>query len=502
MYPQTLNPIFAEGESQWRVESLIFNGLLEIDPQTRLPVPALAAGFTASPDGLTYTFTLRENVKWHDGSPFTSADVVWTYSLLRDPTYQAPLAPYAALISKVTAPNARTVVFTLNAPYAAFPARLGTVPVIPRRPFAALKGNALRAGLLDWARPIGTGPFRFASADPGRAVRLEANRTYFRGAPLLDRYEFVVGRDPASTQEALTGGEIDVVWLPPSVAASLPEQDFLTRADVAAATTTLLFFNVDSSRPALADARVRQAVGKAVDGAKAAAAMGGELQASGEYQPPTSPAYPEPAAQPAPPDPAAAAGLLDAAGWRAAQPGGIRAKGKQPLALNLYLNRVPAGFPTMLGRSYLPLARQIQADLRAVGVDVRIHEEGWEQLARRLFTEHDFDLALLSMTPDADPDQSYIWASDSYTRGFNIGHYSSPLVDTLLKTALQQQATAQRLKAYAQLQTALASDLPAVPLGYSRMTVIQNNRLNGPGADYWSLLQHTGVEKWYVEDGR
>lgn len=504
LYPQTLNPLFSENESQWRVESLVFNGLMEINPAQRAPAPALAADLSISPDNLTYTFKLRPGVKWHDGAPLTAEDVVWTYNLLRSAEMGAPLYPYAQRIRNVAAVDSSTVRFALSEPYSPFLGRLGTVPLIPKKPFAGLAGPGLRARLLSWGQPVGTGPFKFVSARPGQSIDLLANPDYFRGAPLLDAYNFRVLRDTASIQQALNSGEADLAWLSPVAMGEISEQDFLTQTVMDTPTTTMLFFNLGSITHAKLrqDRRVRQALVHALNMERLPRTTGGALRPATAFQPPTSPAYPPDDSAPYLYDPGRAKALLQAAGWRDPDRDGVRQKGNQKLSLTLHVNRVPATFPVTLGTSYSAAIERMALDWKAVGVQVIVREEGWEQLASRLFNTHEFDMALLSVSADADPDQSYLWSTQAYDQGFNIGRYSSPSVDTLLTQGLKTGDPTQRLMIYRQVEKALEAELPAAPIGVTQMVLLQNNRLIGTGADYWSALGHAGVEKWWVQDGR
>lgn len=503
LYPRNLNPLFAENETETRVASLLFDGLMEIDPETALPAPALAREVRVSDDGLRYTFALRPALRWHDGSPVTARDVVWTLDALRDPAVDAQLRPYAERIARVSAPDARTVVVTLAEPYAPFLARVATAPVLPRAPFARLEGERLRAALLGWDRPVGTGPFRWAAARPGQSLDLAANPRYHGGAPLLDRYAIRVLRDPAAIGQALAGGEADIVWLPPALAGEIARQDFLTRTPLDTPTTTMLVFNLDPAHKGpLLDGPVRRALAHALDLDAVSEAMGEGMRPVTGYQPPTSFAYAAGSARPFPHDPPRARALLDRAGWRDADRDGVREKAGRDLELTLYANEVPDAFPRVLGTSYTPALERIAADWAAVGVRVAVREEGWEALAGRLFGAHDFDAALLSASGDADPDTSYLWGTEAYADGFNAGRYSDKVVDALLDEGLHWRDAPRRVRLYAELDRLLAEDAPAIPVGATRVALVRNNRLSSAADTYWAAIQHSDVEEWYVEDGR
>jgi ABC-type transport system substrate-binding protein len=107
----------------------------------------------------------------------------------------------------------------------------------------------------------------------------------------------------------------------------------------------------------------------------------------------------------------------------------------------------------------------------------------------------------VSVSGDADPDESYLWATDAYLEGFNVGRYSSDVVDRGIAEGLRRQDLAQRLEGYKMVHRSLVAEVPAVPLGSTTVVMVQNNRLVGATANYWSALEHSDVEKWYVRDG-
>ncbi|MDP9381411.1 MAG: peptide ABC transporter substrate-binding protein [Chloroflexota bacterium] len=503
LYPHTLNPLFNENEAQERVTSLLFEGLMRIDPETRTPVPSLAEDVQVSADGLRYTFVLSPRITWHDGTPMTARDVAWTYGLLRDSQVEAPLRQYAERIKNVVADEPSTVTFTLAEPYSPFLARLATAPIIPRKPFAGHSGQRLRARLLNWKQPVGTGPFRFVATRPGQSIELAAYARYHGGEPMLDRYNFRVLRDPAAVQQALSGGEADLAWLTPALVPELGEQDFLSQTVIDTPTSTLLFFNLDPERGgALLDRRVRRALAHALDLESIATGMNQAVRPATGYQPPTSPAYRQTHTPLYAYDPARAKVLLSNAGWKDADGDGVRQKGGQTLTLTLAVNSVPKEFPMTLGLSYDPAVASIIAGWKAVGVRVKVVREGWEAFASRVFGAHDFEVALLSMTADADPDTSYTWATEAYTQGFNAGRYASERTDALLRRGVALHSIEERAQVYGEVGRQLGADVPAVPLGATRLVVVSSDRLAGPRSDYWSALQHTDAHRWFVRDGR
>ena len=207
--PGALNPAVTTSGNTHPVTDQIFNGLVGLDEQLN-PVPELAERWTVEDDGRTYRFHLRPGVRWHDGQPFTSADVKFTFeeALLR--YHSRTRAALEGVLDAVETPDQLTAVLRLKRPYSPLLQRLDVVEasMIPKHQFAGqdlLTGGPTR-------HPIGTGPFRFMSYAPGDRVVLEKNPHYFRtGLPRVDRVVFRIFPNPATAVAALEAGEVDFV---------------------------------------------------------------------------------------------------------------------------------------------------------------------------------------------------------------------------------------------------------------------------------------------------
>ncbi|MDQ3855685.1 MAG: ABC transporter substrate-binding protein, partial [Chloroflexota bacterium] len=245
----------------------------------------------------------------------------------------------------------------------------------------------------------------------------------------------------------------------------------------------------------------RQALSRALGRGEVVGELHGALRPWERMLPPTVPSLiaEEPATAT---EPESAEALLDRAGWTDSDGNGIRQKGKEGLRLTLEVSAVPSDYPETLGTDYGPLAQRIASEWRTVGVDVSVRRDSWEELAHRVLDRHDFDVALLSLSTDADPDQSYLWTTQAYTEGLNAGQYSSRDVDAIYATAARRQDWQSRLELYTKIERRLALDVPAIPIGVTQAVLVYNTRLVGASPDYWSALQHTGVERWWVRDGQ
>ncbi len=186
----------------------IYESLLRYDTDLN-PLPSLAKSWEVSQDGLTYTFHLQEGVKWHDGKPFSAADVVFTADkFLREthPRFRVSLQH----VESITAPDANTVVFKLKQPFGPFLGifEAGTMPMVPKHIY---EGTDYKTNPMN-ATPIGTGPFKFKEWEKGSYIHLVKNEDYYvEGQPYLDEIYWQVIPDAASRSVAFETGKIDVL---------------------------------------------------------------------------------------------------------------------------------------------------------------------------------------------------------------------------------------------------------------------------------------------------
>lgn len=224
----TLDPAVGYDWQNWSVIKSIFDGLMDYKPGTTELVPDLAESYTVSDDGLTYTFKLRDGVKFHNGRPMTSADVKYSYERMINPATQSPGAGYfgmiagyddvaggkATALSGIETPDDKTVIFKLTRPDATF---LHLMAI--NFGYIVPKEEVEKAGA-DWGKqPVGTGAFKFVEWVPGQDIKLERNKDYFRaGVPYLDNINFEFGQDPTVAVLRLKKGEIDIVGdgIPPA----------------------------------------------------------------------------------------------------------------------------------------------------------------------------------------------------------------------------------------------------------------------------------------------
>jgi len=439
------------------VQDAVFDSLLRVNPTNGALEPGLAEAFQISNDGLTLTFRLRPNVRWHDDTPLIADDVVATIRAFSSPDFRGtPLTDFTNLV-RATAIDTQTIQLTFTDLYCPALASIGTLKILPR----AVASSANFPKLVP-AQMIGTGAFRFVSLSNGQFT-LERNANYFRGAPPLDSLTIRVFADSSALRNAFTTNQIDVMLADPGT----NRADAKTFAFDANEFIALLF-NTDTI--ALNDPRVRQALTYAMDRNVLLNDLGGQGMLVDTSMLPGHWAFPANLPRYSF-DPAQARQLLADAGWRANSDGMLR-KNNQPLRLELYTQ---ADDPILE-----PLAFRIREMLAAVGVQVVLQLDDRAGWVTRAFA-HRFDLLLLTRKIPLDPDQRWYWQSDQNTKndGFNFGSYANPRVDALLNAALRVPGCEMNARAaiYGEIHRTLVADAPVAFLLAPKKYLVARERV-------------------------
>jgi peptide/nickel transport system substrate-binding protein len=484
--PPTMNPGITTDTQAWSLMGKLFNGLTYLDGDYR-SYPDLAESWDISKDGLTYTFRLRHNVKWHDGQPFTSADVKFSYLEVL-PKYHPTGRVAFAVIASVDTPDPYTAVVRLKKPFAPFlfMTNLNNGPILPRH---LLEGKDIATAEFN-QKPVGTGPFRLAEVVKGSHYMLERNPDYFKpGRPYLDRVVLRVMPSPPSRVLAFEKGEVDVLYsffLPREQAARMKGMPGIVFKDYMLFPEVItLFFNLKDSKP-LGDLKVRQAIAHAID--KSFIADKGYF---GLSRPAISPipsnlawahnskvtVYPY--------DPARAQALLDEAGYRG------------PERMGLRLAYDPAN-------SAVNKAAEIVAQqLRAVGINVRQTPMERSLMIEKVFKQYEFDLFIHNYTTYGDPAIGVTRAYDCDNivpaPFVNVERYCNKKVDELFDRAATATTRAERARHYQAAQEIIARELPTIPLLEYGDTNVARPRLRN------IFLSRSAHERWdevWVTDGK
>ncbi|MFY9572750.1 MAG: ABC transporter substrate-binding protein, partial [Blastocatellia bacterium] len=238
-----------------RAMQLLYDTLVVKDERFEF-VPSLAERFEESEDHKTFTFHIRSGVSFHNGKQLTSADVKYTFESLSSPALKSPIRGAVDKITSIEAPDAQTVIFHAREPFYTFFGNLPAIGIIPDG-----------AGTEIINSPIGTGPYRFISYKEGEAVQLEANSSYWGGAPMIPRVRIKVVSDNSTRQAALMSGEVDLVYnaqFDPETVRALGNRRDMQVVIGEGANIGYLGVNC-SSNSLLANQKVRQAIAHGID---------------------------------------------------------------------------------------------------------------------------------------------------------------------------------------------------------------------------------------------
>lgn len=430
------------------------------------PKPGLATEWTVSPDGLTYTFKLRDNVKWHDGKPFTSADVVFTTQTMLMETHPRARDVFSH-VAEFLAPDEHTVVFKLKEPFEPFLHGLGSsAPMMPKHIY---EGTDYRNNPANQT-PVGTGPFKFKEWKKGQYVHLVRNDDYYlEGLPYLDELYFRIIPDAASRLIAMESGQadlarpgdIDYVFVPQLQANT--NLEILSKGAEFTAPLTWIEFN-HRTKP-MDDRRFRQAVLYAINRQFIVDAIW-----FGQAEVATSPfasytRFYESNIRQYAYDPEKAKALLDEMGLKP-NANGVRA------SLRL--------LPMPYGEAWTKLAEYVKESLAQVGIEISIESTDSAGWGERL-SNWDFDLSFNLVSQWADPalGVSRTYVSSNIRKGVlftNSAGYSNVKVDELFEQGARAVGADARQQYYSEAQKILAEDVPVAWLMEVKPPTIVNKR--------------------------
>ncbi|HUJ33206.1 MAG TPA: ABC transporter substrate-binding protein [Candidatus Acidoferrum sp.] len=461
--PTNLDPRIGVDAFSEHIDGLIFDSLVAHDQQLNV-VPDLAQNWE-TPNSTTYVFHLRPGVKFHDGRPFTSADVKFTFESIMSGTVKTAKAGSFRIVESIEAPDPATVIFHLREPYASFLWDL-TKPGI---------GIVPQGSGTDFAQhPIGTGPFRFVSATTDEEIALERNPDYFGGAADIPRVRFRIVPDAIVRALELRkgSGDLTINSLTPDMVMSFRHDPDVAIEDQPGTTLAYIACNFDD--PILAHRDVRQALAYATDRATLIQnLMRGMAEPAATLLPANHWAY-EPSVRHYGYDPAQAEKLLDAAGFRRG-PDGVR--------FHITLK-------TSTDQSTRLLAEALADEWKRVGIALDLRSLEFATFYSDI-THGSFQLFTLRLVGgNNDPDIfEYLFSSKKMPpNGANRGHYRNPTLDALLDQARVEMDREKRKAILSQIQKIVAEDEPYITLWYVDNVCVRRKRLTNvvlpPAGDF------------------
>ncbi|HKP35798.1 MAG TPA: ABC transporter substrate-binding protein [Pyrinomonadaceae bacterium] len=463
---KTIDPIGSPSvdAASERVRALMFNSLVKKDASFDY-VPELASNIQRSEDGLSFTFTLRDNVTFHDGRPFTSADAKYTLDTVLTNSFaksasffEGAGADRKSFVKSVDAPDARTLVIQLNKQWTGLLPNLVPISIIPKDSYESQKTH-----------PLGTGPFKFRSYDQSQqVVDLEANPNYWDGAPQIPALRVRVMSDSNAMQAELQSGRVDIAPLPtslsPDAIKGLEGNPNLTVHQFVGSNLNLLTFN--TSEAPLNNVKVRQAIAYAIDRESMIRdLLRGQGKIAHSILPESSWAYTP--GQTYHFDPTTAKRLLDEAGLNDPDGDGPQMRISKPIVFRISGSSASA-------RQY---AGVIQNYLKNVGLPVAIETSELNVLFEFL-RRGQFQMTYGQWVGGNQDPIFYhdLFASSEIpteTRAArNRSRYNNPQLDTLLNEAMNTYDHEAAKPRYAEAQQIISRDVPVLPLWYQANMVI------------------------------
>ncbi|ANS74301.1 ABC transporter substrate-binding protein [Paenibacillus yonginensis] len=490
----SFTPYFQQSGYDGNVSSLLYTPLVTQD-EKGLPKAGLAEKWEVSEDQLTYTYHLRKDLKFSDGSPLTADDVAFTWTILNDPSYDGDslipsigikgAADYkagkATTISGIKVMDPQTISVMLEKPNATALELLGS-DVLSK----AYYGKDYKFGNLNYmkdlsTKPLGTGPYKLEKFIPGQEVRMAANENYFAGKPKTEH--FIYKTSDGDTWQYLETGEVDYA----SFSATqenidkLKSMGFVNLATYTPSNYGYLQVNLEHSQ--MSDKKVRQAIAYGLDrqsiyvDANQGAGSVANIPAAA-----ISWSYTEDGINPYKYDPDKANQLLDEAGWTVGSDG-IREKDGKKLTVHFL------GFKNAQNDIFISLATE---NFKAIGIDFQPEVFADFNAMVAKVEGGDYDLAAFSTSLLNDPSDGVAQFVDGELKG-----YDNPQVKELYNKALATSDIEERKTIYAELYKLLNDELPVIFTNYKKQVYAYNGRIENfkmdpvlglsPNVNNWTL---------------
>ena len=464
--------------------------LWDYNPRTLVPEPAMATGWTISPDKKVYTFKLRNDLKWSDGTPMTSADWKYAYEQAIKPENKYPYISNLELIASYDAPDPTTIVVTMEEPIAVGLEAANAIVPLPKHIWEKL----------DWLDPgknpqimgptVASGPYKLKEWKKDDHATFEANDLYYKGRPLIDSYTVRIVPSSEIAFQMLKGGEVDTASVTPDNYAEAKSNPNLNMYEWWPAAASWVYLGFNLRRPYFQDANVRRAISYAVDRKAIAERIQNNLaQPTYSIFPPSSWVY-NPNVPKYDYDVNKAKQMLDAAGWTVG-PNGVRQKGGQSLRLKLM-------FGPNTSKTFERIATVTQQWLKDIGIEAEIDALEWGTYLSKLKSEpFDWDINVGAWSATIEPHwMNQIWREDAVPE-LNHINYINKDVEKLFDQGKLEFDLDKRKAIYQRIQDVISNDAPYAFLTYSMSYQAINKRIGG--IDPTPLGIGHNLEQWYVK---
>lgn len=463
---------------------MLFMPLVRLDAEMNYE-PYLAESTELSPDGLALTFRIRPGVTWHDGTPVTADDVVWSAEMYMNPDLAFANAQYFQFVERVEKSDDATVVFHFNAVHSDALADFLEWEPMPRHLLEDVGAAEMRSAPFN-RNPVGNGPFRFVSWTPNQQAVFEANPDFVLGRPNLDRVVFRVIPEQTTELTELLTGRVDLIrGVQPSEARRVEASEGVRLLSNPSRSYTFLAWNTED--PLFSDARVRRALTMAIDRQRIVDAL---LFGYGRVA--VSDVLPfqwqfDEDLEPWPHDPERARQLLAEAGWSDGDGDGVLDRQGRPFRFTLETNQ-----GNDLREDIIVI---VQSNLRAIGVDAQPRLAEWNTMIDRL-KQREFQAVVSGWSVDFKFDPSETLGCEGGT--YNYPSYCNPAADSLVRQGLTTLDQEEARPYWDRYQRIIHEDQPYTFLYYLDERLGLSRRLQGVQGDARGHL--ASVHEWWIPE--
>ncbi len=498
--PRFINPVLAVSDADHDLTALVYSGLLKVGPDNSL-LPDLAKSYTVSDDAMTYTFTMKDTIYFHDGTKVTADDVLFTIQKIQDSAIKSPKRPafYDVDVKKV---GDNQIQFVLKKPYSPFIQNL-TVGILPKHLWNSATSDQFPLSQYN-IQPVGSGPYKINTMQTvtkdmfliPTSYELTPFSQYTFGKPFIDTLTIHFYSDEKSLIDAYNNGDIEAMnsISPDSIPLIKDRKGTLIKTSPLPRTFSV-FFNQNQSE-ALANKEVRQALNVALNRQKIVdevlngygTPIYGPIPAGIIKNVPTTDMY----------NPDQAQSILTKAGWAKNKTTGIMEK-KVSKTKTIQLE---ISISTLNSPDLVKAANMIKTDWESIGARVDIKEFEFGDLQQNVIRPRKFDALLYGIVTGRDMDFFAFWhSSQRNDPGLNISMYANSKVDKLLEDARKTLDPQKRMQDYSAFQDEVEKDSPAVFVYSPQFIYIVPDKIKNLNLGVITLPyeRFLNINNWYIE---
>ena len=492
--PDTLNPLLTKSSNMLSFLNLIFDSLVEYDENSR-PVPSLATGWEVSPDGRIWVFSLRKDVKWHNGQTFSGKDVLFTFEILKSGALDSFYS--SSMFDNIVEYGLR-----YGDPYS-FYIRLAeptynildllTFPVLPEDVYESAE-NMIQNRSDFSIEPVGTGPYKADSGQPfdGTEIKLIRNENWWKGSSYIDSIIGKVFKSNEEARNAFNNGEIDLVDTTVVYANTKLNRNNATHYKYL--TSIFEYLALNRNNPLFQDTGVKKAMAYAIDRKEIISKVYLNNAETVDVPIPSSSWLYDSSYRIYDYDIDRARSLLADAGWADSDGDGV-------LERDIDGKKVDLAF-TLLTNDDNDFRRDaadmIAKQLALIGIKVKVELLTWEVLQNEVLPSGNFDAILTAYSLDYMHDLRFAFHSSQIGSG-NFIKYSSEELDSLLDKAATAFTEEDRLEAYAGIQKHFTEQLPVISLYFRTGSLLADNRVHGI-RHINELDIYRNINEWFLAD--